>query len=44
MKFVELWEKIYSERTIQNFDTLIDYIWSKVEKKPKLKRIYAYGE
>lgn len=44
MKFVELWEKIYSERTIQNFDALIDYIWSKVEKKPKLKRIYAYGE
>lgn len=44
MKFVELWEKIYSERTIQNFDALVDYIWSKVEKKPKLKRIYAYGE
>lgn len=44
MKFVELWEKIYSERTIQNFDALIDYIWSKIEKKPKLKRIYAYGE
>ena len=43
-KFLELWEKIYSERTIQNFDALVDYIWSKVEKKPKLKRIYAYGE
>ena len=42
--FLELWEKIYSERTIQNFDALVDYIWSKVEKKPKLKRIYAYGE
>ena len=44
MEFVELWEKIYSERTIQNFDALVDYIWSKVEKKPKLKRIYAYWE
>ena len=44
MIFLELWEKIYSERTIQNFDALIDYIWNKVEKKPKLKRIYAYGE
>ncbi len=43
-KFLELWEKIYSERTVQNFDGLIDYIWNKIEKKPKLKRIYAYGE
>ena len=44
VKFLELWESAYLERTVQSFSTLVEYIRSKIEKKPKLKRIYAYGE
>lgn len=44
VKFLELWESAYAVRTVQSFNTLVEYIRSKIEKKPKLKRIYAYGE